>query len=67
MIAKGGAALLEPDAVEVIRDQLVPAATLVTPNAPEAEALTGVEVGGSMGRSMRPRCWWSSLARTPRW
>jgi hydroxymethylpyrimidine/phosphomethylpyrimidine kinase len=44
MIAKGGASLLAGDAVEVIRDQLVPIAAIVTPNAPEAEALTGVEV-----------------------
>lgn len=44
MIAKGGASLLEEDAVEVIRDHLIPIATIVTPNAPEAEALTGVDV-----------------------
>ena len=44
MIAKGGASLLEEDAVAVIRDELVPVATIVTPNAPEAEALTGIEV-----------------------
>jgi hydroxymethylpyrimidine/phosphomethylpyrimidine kinase len=44
MIAKGGASLLADDAIEVIRDQLVPIAAIVTPNAPEAEALTGVEV-----------------------
>jgi hydroxymethylpyrimidine/phosphomethylpyrimidine kinase len=44
MIAKGGASLLAEDAIEVIRDQLVPIAAIITPNAPEAEALTGVEV-----------------------
>jgi len=44
MIAKGGASLLEEDAVQVIRDELMPIAAIVTPNAPEAEALTGVEV-----------------------
>ena len=44
MIAKGGASLLEDDAVAVIRDELLPVATIVTPNAPEAEALTGIEV-----------------------
>ena len=42
MIAKGGASLLEDDAIAVIRDELMPAAAIVTPNAPEAEALTGV-------------------------
>lgn len=44
MIAKGGAALLAEDAVAVIRDEFMPIAAIVTPNAPEAEALTGVEV-----------------------
>ena len=44
MIAKGGASLLAEDAIAVIRDELMPVAAIVTPNAPEAEALTGVEV-----------------------
>jgi hydroxymethylpyrimidine/phosphomethylpyrimidine kinase len=44
MVAKGGASLLAEDAVAVIRDELMPIAAIVTPNAPEAEALTGVEV-----------------------
>lgn len=44
MVAKGGASLLADDAIAVIRDELMPAAAIVTPNAPEAEALTGVEV-----------------------
>jgi hydroxymethylpyrimidine/phosphomethylpyrimidine kinase len=44
MIAKGGASLLAEDAVAVIRDELTPIAAIITPNAPEAEALTGVEV-----------------------
>jgi len=44
MIAKGGASLLAEDAIAIIRDELMPIAAIVTPNAPEAEALTGVEV-----------------------
>jgi hydroxymethylpyrimidine/phosphomethylpyrimidine kinase len=44
MIAKGGAALLAEDAVAVIRDEMAPIASIITPNAPEAEALTGVSV-----------------------
>ncbi len=44
MVAKGGASLLAADAVAVIRDDLMPIAVIVTPNAPEAEALTGVAV-----------------------
>ncbi|MEZ5970699.1 MAG: bifunctional hydroxymethylpyrimidine kinase/phosphomethylpyrimidine kinase [Hyphomonadaceae bacterium] len=44
MIAKGGASLLEEDAIEIIRDELMSVAAIITPNAPEAEALTGVPV-----------------------
>jgi hydroxymethylpyrimidine/phosphomethylpyrimidine kinase len=50
MIAKGGASLLAGDAIAVIRDELMPVAAIVTPNAPEAEALTGVEVRGLDGQ-----------------
>lgn len=39
MIAKGGAALLQPDAVSVLRDVLLPLATVLTPNLPEAAHL----------------------------
>lgn len=50
MIAKGGASLLAEDAIAVIRDEMMPIAAVVTPNAPEAEALTGVEVKGLDGQ-----------------
>ncbi len=41
MIAKGGAALLADDAIDVVRTKLIPIATIITPNIPEAERLTG--------------------------
>ena len=41
MIAKGGAALLDAGAVDAVKEWLIPRATLLTPNAPEAAALTG--------------------------
>jgi len=44
MVAKGGAALLEDDAVERVRGHVLPRATVVTPNAPEASVLTGLAV-----------------------
>jgi len=44
MVAKGGARLLDDDAIEAVRKDLLPLAALVTPNAPEAEALTGIAV-----------------------
>lgn len=40
MVAKGGASLLTSDAVSAVVDTLVPLATVVTPNLPEAETLT---------------------------
>ena len=42
MIAKGGEPLLRRDAIAALRSQLIPLATVVTPNLPEAEALTGI-------------------------
>lgn len=44
MVAKGGAPLLAEDAVSAVRELLVPRAALLTPNAPEAEVLTGIKV-----------------------
>lgn len=41
MVAKGGAHLLAPDAVALLRDRLVPRATVVTPNLAEAAVLLG--------------------------
>lgn len=49
MVAQSGDRLLSEDAEEVVRDELLPRATLVTPNAPEAETLTGVEVDSRKG------------------
>jgi hydroxymethylpyrimidine/phosphomethylpyrimidine kinase len=47
MVAKGGASLLAADAVAAVRARLVPHAALLTPNAPEAEALTGLTVAST--------------------
>lgn len=44
MISKTGFQLLRDDAIDTLRDQLLPLATLVTPNAQEAERLTGAPV-----------------------
>ncbi len=41
MVAKGGARLLALDAVQALRTRLIPLATLLTPNIPEAELLLG--------------------------
>ena len=41
MVSKNGARLLKPEAEDALRRELVPLATLITPNIPEAEVLTG--------------------------
>lgn len=43
MVAKGGAALLAPDAMESLKSRMVPMATVLTPNLPEAESLVGFD------------------------
>ena len=41
MVAKGGASLLAEAAIGALKQRLIPRATLLTPNLPEAEALLG--------------------------
>ena len=41
MVATSGARLLRDDAIEALQDVLLPHATVLTPNAPEAEVLWG--------------------------
>ena len=46
MVAKSGDLLLRPEAIEALKSRLIPLATIVTPNLPEAEQLTGIhEIG----------------------
>ncbi|MBR1375721.1 MAG: bifunctional hydroxymethylpyrimidine kinase/phosphomethylpyrimidine kinase [Cardiobacteriaceae bacterium] len=44
MIAKGGAPLLEKDAVSALKRELLPLAKVITPNLPELKELTGITV-----------------------
>ncbi len=44
MIATSGDALLDADAVSALTHRVLPHATLVTPNIPEAEALSGIAI-----------------------
>ncbi len=48
-VSKHGDPLLQDDAVEVLRRELVPVATVLTPNLPEVELLTGVAVADEGG------------------
>lgn len=63
MVAKGGHPLLDPSAEAALRTRLVPRATVLTPNVPEAEALCGrpisdladMEIAGRALLSLGPR------------
>jgi len=44
-VAKGGDQLLETDALDALCEQLLPLATLVTPNLPETETRTDLPAG----------------------
>ena len=49
MVAKGGASLLQQEAQAALVEQLIPRTFLLTPNLPEAEALTGLDIAGPDG------------------
>jgi len=44
MVAKSGDLLLRKSAIDALRTHLIPLATVVTPNIPEAEELTGMRI-----------------------
>ncbi|MEL6862466.1 MAG: bifunctional hydroxymethylpyrimidine kinase/phosphomethylpyrimidine kinase [Pseudomonadota bacterium] len=50
MVATSGDALVDEKAVSAIASLMIPGAALVTPNAPEAEVLTGKAVDGVNGQ-----------------
>lgn len=54
MVAKGGHSLLEQQAIDTLKQLLLPHAVLVTPNTPEMELLTGIPItdDNSARRSM---------------
>jgi len=52
MVAKGGARLLKEEAVAALRELLLPGATVITPNLPEAEVLLGRSIS-SLGERRR--------------
>lgn len=44
MVATSGSALMKNDAVQTLIDELIPISTLITPNIPEAEVLSGLTI-----------------------
>lgn len=49
MVSESGHELLQPDAIQVLTTKLLPLAEIVTPNAAEAEALSGQAVSDEAG------------------
>ena len=44
MIATSGARLISEDAISTLKNRLMPLATIITPNIPEAEVLSGMDI-----------------------
>ncbi len=44
MVATSGARLIDEDAIDVLKSELFPLATVLTPNIPEAEVLSGMRI-----------------------
>ena len=44
MISKSGYSLLKPEAKKSLIEELIPMAYIITPNTPEAEEITGIEI-----------------------
>ena len=44
MVAKGGAKLIDEKAIKVLKKNLINQVSLITPNIPEAEVLTGIKI-----------------------
>lgn len=47
MVATSGSKLISDDAIYALKERLLPMATVLTPNIPEAEVLSGMEVKSS--------------------
>jgi hydroxymethylpyrimidine/phosphomethylpyrimidine kinase len=52
MIAKGGASLLQKDAISAMKKFLLPQALVITPNIPEAEVLTEISIKTSADKEV---------------
>ena len=44
IVAKGGTKLINNEAIKILRNELISQVSLITPNIPEAEVLTGIEI-----------------------
>lgn len=63
MVAKGGSPLLQQEAIQSLREHLLPLAMVVTPNIPEAELLTGIAIDSMESRKEAARSLFEMGAR----
>ncbi len=56
MVATSGSRLLKEDAISCLTELLLPLATLITPNIPEAELLTGMTIQSKADMEQAGRC-----------
>lgn len=55
MVATSGARLISEEAVDALKEKLLPLATLLTPNIPEAEVLSGMTISDPAGMERAAR------------
>ena len=55
MLAKGGGVLMRAEALDAMRRKIVPLSYVLTPNLPEAEALTGLKIEDEAGMAAAAR------------
>ena len=55
MVATSGARLISEEAVDALKETLLPLATLLTPNIPEAEVLSGMTISDPAGMEQAAR------------
>ena len=56
MVATSGAKLINDEAIEALKSQLLPMATVLTPNIPEAEVLSGMKIETAEERNTAVQC-----------
>ena len=56
MVATSGSRLISENAIETLKTQLLPMASVITPNIPEAELLTGMTIQSKTDMEQAGRC-----------
>ncbi len=56
MVATSGARLISEEAVAVLKEKLLPIATVITPNIPEAEVLSGMKISSKADMEQAAKC-----------